>query len=272
MSDGRQERDNEMLSAYLDGELSRAEADAMAKRLAREPDLAERLETLRSVDHAAVAAFRAVDERPIPARILDLIGEDEQDRHGDVSGTGNVVQLRKPAIVRLFQTPVAIAASVALVAGFFLSEMLGNGGDGESGAVYASRVPRDSDLHAVFDRGLSGEPVELQEGRIAEPVLTFRSTDGSYCRQVRITGAADPADTLACRRNGNWDVELVSFGGAASAAPGTPYGQASSGGAAAMRAAIDRVMGREPPLGRTEEAEIIGEGWESDGSAEGEAE
>lgn len=266
MSDERQERDDELLSAYLDGELSQPQVDELTSRLAREPELAERLEAMRSVDKAAVAAFRAVDERQIPERILDLIGEDE---HSDAGEASNVVQIRRPAINRFIQPPVAIAASVALVAGFYLSALLGDGGapDREVVAVYASRIPEGSDLRVVFDRNLSGESINLSDGRVAEPVLTFRGVDGNYCRQVRITGAAKSADALACRRDGNWEVELVSFDEASSAAPESPYGQASSsGGAAAMHGTIERLIGQEPPLDRTEEAEIMGKGWQGGGS------
>ncbi|MGH8193968.1 MAG: hypothetical protein ACREQ8_06155 [Woeseiaceae bacterium] len=268
MSDERQELDDELLSAYLDGELSQPQADELTSRVAREPELAERLEAMRSVDKAAVAAFRAVDERQIPERILDLMGEDEEARRSDAGEASNVVQIRRPAINRFIQPPVAIAASVALVVGFYLRALLGDGGapDREVVAVYASRIPAGSDLRVVFERNLSGESINLSDRRVAEPVLTFRGVDGNYCRQVRITGAAKSADALACRRDGNWEVEVVSFDAAASAAPESPYGQASSGGAAAMRGTIERLIGQEPPLDRTEEAEIMGKGWQGGGS------
>jgi hypothetical protein len=268
MSDERQERDDELLSAYLDGELSQPQADELTSRLARQPELAERLEAMRSVDKAAVAAFRALDEKPIPERILDLIGEDEEGRHSVAGGARNVAQMTRPVINRFIQWPVAIAASVALIVGFYLSALLGDGSapDREVVAVYASRIPEGSDLRLVFERNLSGATINLSDGRVAEPVLTFRGLDGNYCRQVRITEAARSADTLACRRDGNWEVELVSFGEAAAAAPESAYGQASSGEVAATRATIERLIGQDPPLDRAEEADVLGKGWQGGGS------
>lgn len=257
MSDVSQEQDDERLSAYLDGELPRAEADELARRIAREPALSARLEELRTMNRAAAAAFRVFDERPMPPRVLELLGEDEDERRAT-----NVVPLRRAAAVgQLFRLPVALAASIALVAGLWLGGLLDNRGAPES-AAYASRIAEGSALHRVFARATSGEAVELGGNRRAAPVLTFLSDGGAWCRQVRITGGPAPADTLACRRNGEWQVELVTFGPAAPAAGGAPYGQASAGGTPAMRAALDDLMGREPPLGPADEADVIGREWE----------
>jgi hypothetical protein len=271
MSNERPERNDELLSAWLDGELAPAEADELERRLAREPALAERLEAIRSVDEAAVAALRSVDQRPLPALILDLIGEDEEEPRRRHDGAEKVVPLRERPMTRFFQAPVAIAASVAFLAGFLLHAMLGNGGDRAGEVLYAGAIPEGSGLYAAFDRRPSGEAVDLGAGRTAQPVLTFRSVDGNWCRQVRITGAAS-ADTLACRREGAWQIELLSFGEATPAAPESGFQQASSGGTAAMNAAVERLTGREPPLALAAEAELIGAGWQGSGSQDGEAE
>lgn len=256
MSDVSQNRDDELLSAYLDGELPRAEAEELARRLAREPALSERLEELRTMNAAAAAGFRAFDERPMPKRVLELLGEDEAEGN-------NVVPLRRThGPGRFIQLPVALAASIALVVGLWLGGLPGDGGV-PAGAAYASRIAEGSALHAAFDRAASGEMIDLGGDRRAAPQLTFLSEGGAWCRQVRITGGPAPADTLACRRNGEWQVELVTFGPSLQAPGEGPYGQAAAGGAPAMRAALEDLMGREPPLGPEEEADVIDRGWGS---------
>lgn len=262
--DQGQDRDGERLSAYLDGELPRAEADQLERRLAREPALAERLEAMRALDRVAAAAFHAIDERPMPKRVLERLGDDEEEPRA-----GNVVPLRRTAAPgEFFRLPVALAASIALVAGLWLGGLPGDGGPPD-GAAYASRIAGGSALHAAFDRASGGETVELGDDRYAQPVLTFLSDGGAWCRQVRITGGPAPADTLACRRGGGWQVELITFGPAAAAPGEGAYGQASAGGTPAMRAALDELMGREPPLGPAEEADVIGRGWEGGDSRNG---
>ncbi|HET6629435.1 MAG TPA: hypothetical protein VFG91_06650 [Woeseiaceae bacterium] len=257
MTDVREDREDELLSAYLDGELPRAEAEELTRRLAREPALSERLEELRTMNRAAVAGFRAFDERPMPKRVLELLGENAAE------GTaGNVVRFRQlPRLGEFFRLPVALAASIALVAGLWLGGLPARRGAPDD-VAYASRIAESSALHAAFDRAASGEVIELGGDRHATPLLTFLSDGGGWCRQVRITGGPAPADALACRRHGQWQMELVTFG-AATPAPGAgAYGQASAGGTPAMRAALDRLMGREPPLGRAEEADVIGREWQ----------
>lgn len=261
MSDERQERDDEWLSAWLDGELPVAEADELTRRLASEPALAERLAALRAMDRAAVAAFHDLEESPMPRRVLDMIGEHEEA----APRAGNVVPLRSASgagrgLGRFFRLPVAVAASIALVAGIWLGALTGDGG-APDGAVYASRIAEGSALYAAFDTAASGDTVDLGGDRLAEPILTFRSDGGAWCRHLRITGGAAPADTLACRRDGAWQVELVSFGPASAADPEGPYGAASAGGTPAMRAAIDDLIGRRPPLDLVEEAGVIERGW-----------
>jgi hypothetical protein len=262
--DDTQKLDDEILAAWMDGELPPAQADQVTSRLAREPALARRLEAMRAVDAAAVGAFRSVDERPMPERVLDLIhaGADEI-QSGE---TSNVVRLRTPAVARFAEWPVAVAASVALAFGFALSSVLQDGAApaADYASLYASSIPAGSSLDEAFDRGLSTEPVRLGHGRVAEPVLTFRSGDGRWCRQIRVSGNGRASDALACRRGESWEVELVTFDGAATASDGAPYAQASGGGPAAMQAAVERLLGREPPLGREEEAEIVGDEWQGD--------
>lgn len=267
MSDVGQDRDDELLSAYLDGEIPRAEAVELERRLAREQVLSERLEALRAMNHAAAEAFRMFDERPMPKRVLELLGENETEGEAD-----NVAPFRHlPRLGRFFQLPVVLAASIALAAGLWLGGLSGKR-EAPDGAAYKQHIPEGSALHAAFDRVASGEVIELGGDRRAAPLLTFRSDSGAWCRQVRITGGAAPADTLACRRNGAWAVELVTFGPATRAPGEAPYGQASGGGTPAMRAALDDLIGREPPLGRAEEADVIGQGWPVGDSVNGQTE
>jgi anti-sigma factor RsiW len=127
MIDAQQELDDEILSACHDGELPPTEAEAVRRRLAREPDLAERLYAIRYVDGAAAGAFRALDRQPLPARTLELLHAAEAEHRERRLESTNVVPLRQPITSRrsrLFRWPAAIAASVALGVGFAAGALL----------------------------------------------------------------------------------------------------------------------------------------------------
>lgn len=128
MIDAQQELDDEILSACHDGELPPTEADAVRRRLAREPELAERLYAMQFVDDAAARAFRRLDRQPLPARILELLRAAEAEhRERRRLEHANILPLRRPPAGRrrrLFRWPAAIAASVALGIGFAAGALL----------------------------------------------------------------------------------------------------------------------------------------------------
>lgn len=129
MTDAQQELDDEILSACHDGELPPTEAEAVRRRLAREPELAERLCAMQYVDDAAAGAFRGLDRKPVPARTLELLHAAEAEHRQRQLESTSVVPLRQPVAAqrrRLFRWPVAIAASVALGVGFAAGALLPN--------------------------------------------------------------------------------------------------------------------------------------------------
>ena len=105
VSNAQQELDDEILSACHDGELPPTEVEAVRRRLAREPDLAERLHAMQHVDAVTAGALRAQDGLPLPGRILELLEQAERQDlqrleeagREDTSrqGSGKVVFLRE---------------------------------------------------------------------------------------------------------------------------------------------------------------------------------
>ena len=102
MNNAQQELDDEILSACHDGELPPAEAEAVRRRLAREPALADRLHAMQYVDAAAAGALRAPDGTPVPERILMLLERAEREQAKRLEA-GNVVPLRTPPAARGFR-------------------------------------------------------------------------------------------------------------------------------------------------------------------------
>ncbi|MEQ8204790.1 MAG: hypothetical protein RIA65_01340 [Woeseia sp.] len=249
--------DDELLSAFIDGELSTAAADELSERLTLEPALLQRLEALRSSDDATRAVYASLDEQPMPQAVLDLLDVADSRAVGE---TNNVVAFPARGWRRFAQVPVAIAASVALVAGILVSQVLDDTPEGANAAaaLYAQTIPQDSDVHRLLENNLSAEDVSFPDGSAGRVILSFTDVNGDWCRQLAINSVAATVDALACRRSGDWHTEAVSFG---PASDGT-YQQASGSQSAAMSAVIDRLIGDQAVLDKQQEQQKIADKWQ----------
>ncbi len=127
MIDPQQELDDEILSACRDGELSPSEADAVRRRLAREPEFAERLHAMQYVDGIATAAFQRIDRQALPERTLGLLYAAEAEDRPRRLESINVVPLQRPSRDRrssVLRWPVALAAGAAFGAGFLAGVLM----------------------------------------------------------------------------------------------------------------------------------------------------
>ena len=248
------EHDNDdiLLSAYLDNELPADEVRALESRLLNEPGLQRRLETLRGSDAVARELFAAVDEEPMPAAVLDLLAEARA-----VDKADNVVALRPRNVNRFLQAPVAIAASVALLAGIVATNLYRTLDDATAESIGPGIVSADSRLHDLLDESPSGDVVALDDAASGEVLLSFADASGRHCRQVRVTARGRDAHALACRAGSDWEVRVVALADPVAA----EFGQASSAVPAAVETAVDRLIGDGQPLDPAEEMLLISEGW-----------
>lgn len=247
--------DDQLLSAYIDNELAPEQADAITERLATEPQLMQRLEAMRGNDDAVREAFRQVDETPMPASVIAAVERSRQE-----SSTDNVIQMPFRGVRRFFEMPVAIAASVALVAGFIGASLFRPVGPSpDAGYVLAAGdVPADSALFELLESTPGGVNIDLA-GDSAKVLLTFEDVNGDWCRQLRVAGADRSVHGIACRRASSWQLETVSLGDA-----GTPDGQFATAGAEtpdAIESAVDALIGDGIPLESEEENALISGAW-----------
>ncbi len=256
MTETEQHTDDIALCAYIDGELPESEASELQARLLQEPELARRLELLRGSDSDAQRLYAEIDERPMPQAVLDLLQQKPAAARED-----NVIAFPARGVRQFLQMPVAIAASVALLAGFLVADMFRATDDAspEVSSLYAGQIDAQSNLHRLLEEGTSNDAQVLAEGVSAELLLTFQDRNGDFCRQLRVDGGVAPLQGLACRRGDSWQVEAVSI--AAEPAPDGNYQLASGATPIAIDAAIDALIGPRPPLDKDEERSIISNTW-----------
>lgn len=245
--------DDTLLSAWLDGELTDDEADRITERLAREPALMRRLEAMKSADDATRQAFERLDEQPMPAAVLEMLGA------GASQPSAKVLAFPGRMARSFAQLPVALAASVALVAGFLVSNVLREAPTDPYGITPAGIVAAESDLHELLEHGISAEPQQFAGGATGRLVLTFEDKAGDWCRHLVVDGGEHGVQGVACRRGGSWQVEALTFGGGVDA--GGPFRQASGSTPAAVDSAIDTLIGPRDPLGVDEEKALISSTW-----------
>lgn len=249
-----QQDDDILLSAYLDGELPATDADQLTERLAREPALMARLEAMRSGDAAVRRAFAALDERPMPDAVLGLLGAEAASQE-----SADVVAFPRRDAWRLAPLPVALAASIALVAGFLISNVLREPQGFGIELDNAGRVAANSGLHDWLESAASGEAGAVPGGATGELLFTFANDDGNWCRQLALSAGAETMHAVACRRDGRWHVEAMAYGPAPAAAG--PFLPAGAGTPAAVATAVDGLIGPREPLDSATEKRLISNAW-----------
>ena len=184
--------DDEKFFAWLDGELSVAEAAEVEAAVAADPDRARLAEQHRSLSHRLRTAMDEVAAAPVPDRIAAAMASPNANVI-DFAQAGR--QGRKKARHGALPAWMGMAASLAL--GLFLGVLLRTSDraqfESEASGIYAA-----ASLEQALDTQLASAP-NRGDVRIG---LTFRDQEGDICRSFTVSGSAG----LACRDNGRWAV------------------------------------------------------------------
>ncbi len=191
---------DEQLSAFLDTELSNAEMDAIRDQLMEDESLADRLAELALVDELVAASAKQIDARPIPQTITALLQEPSVTEEPSVEEKPATAQIITfpfwKRVQKTLQQPIAMAASVALVIGFGMSQMLNHNSDSNDWSAVAK----------VLDVAPSGVVQVATTGAEVKPRLSFQNHSGEYCRQFDLKNEQGQSENIACRQNGQWQV------------------------------------------------------------------
>jgi hypothetical protein len=221
---------DEMLMAYVDGELSEADRIAVDSAVAGDPALFEKLERHRRLRARMGGAFADVLTEPVPERLTAA------------AKPSNVVPF--PARPRAIPAWAAMAACVAigLVAGLSVPKL------GPAPNI-GSDLRAHGQLATALDKQLASAPAQGAAVRVG---LTFRSADG-YCR----TFSEKTVAGLACREGEGWKVRMAV---AQTAGPTGDYRTAASETPPQVLEAAQTLMVGEP-LDAKAEAAARAKGW-----------
>lgn len=269
---------DDLLMAYVDGELSVEERVWLEGVLANNADLRQRLEPFAVTKAALPPIFDAALRSPVPDRLIETIRtagrdpaasawlrSDTDTSKRKAAGPATRAGFLQTLIPNGFGWQHAVAAAVLLVAGVGL---------GRTDAILPGEGLSDSSFARIGDDGVvaagrlqvalnsaASSKDDLVVGDV-RPVGTFRNKDGQVCRRYVVIGS-QRADTggFACRDDqGDWRLTVLSGG----AGPGASQRVGQGGDEQSSDPIIGeamRNMDRFEALSPAEEAFLIEKGW-----------
>lgn len=224
-----QEVTDEMLMAYVDGELDAQTGASVAAAIAADPALTERADLFRSSAEAARSAFADILTAPPPPELVQAARKEARS-----------------ASILSFPSRTWVRAAMPLAACLLLAVGLGGGYLlGRSGAP----VDPYASLATAIAIAPAGTATALDSGELM--VLGSYPIEDGLCRSFALTGES-ALNGVACDRGAGYAVEMTVAGPAQSG-----FAAASDRVSANIDAYLDSVDAGAP-LGPDEEAERFG--------------
>ena len=249
---------DETLMAYVDGELDAATASEVEAALVDNPAARETVAMFRESARLAQDAFAAPMDQDVPAHLLAPF----EDTAADPAPSAEVVDFaarraaRPAGPVQRFALPLAasIALAVGIAGGWTLSSQTVTP---EDPGMLLGGISTESRLHAALESTPSGQALAWDGGAIT-PLLTFRDTDGRFCREFQSTGSAGGQGSIgiACRGDGQWQGQFAIAAQTSGQGDIVP----ASGGVESLETFVDELMA-DIPLDAEAEAAALAAGW-----------
>ncbi|MDX3924407.1 MAG: hypothetical protein QHC90_01195 [Shinella sp.] len=236
---------DEMLMAFVDGELDEASAAAVSSAAAGDPELSRRIDSFKVSRRLAREAFGDLLSEPPPDRLINAI------MAADVPA-GNVVPLKRhPRFASRALLP--LAASLLLAVGFGGGFWFADRTDASGGGLISSAGEIAS---LLADRPSGSATTVSLDGRDANFIAlgSYRVT-GGICRMFRVEYPQDAVRGLACDRGAGFSVDVAVSEGSGT----TGFTPASDLAASTVDAYLD-TLEAEGPLDKEEEGRILAPG------------
>jgi anti-sigma factor RsiW len=232
--------------AFADGELDEQVAATVEQAMASDPAIAKRIsEFLRSrrLIRSAFSEETLSDVSPeLRAAVLAQI--DHFEGQGREQPSSGLQVPRSAPLTGMWRSGMALAASIAVLALVTAGYLAGRQGmqPPSSGPIAHLATP---EVNRVLSESPSGQELDLSFGRM-RVISTFRTANGSLCREFKLQVSTGTSDAVACRDR-DW---MITFA-VASTGPSASY--VPSGGADLMASYLQNTGAGEPLV---DEAEI----------------
>lgn len=247
------ELNDEMLCAYIDGELDERQRQQVEDGLAADAGARLRLARMREADAQLRAAFPLVttaDDDPLAELIA---GHRATPVAAPAAPTATAASMPPQAI----RTPTATRRNWRRRTPLLTALAAGIGAISVSVALLLSGGDRSGQADAVLSAALDQLPSggeRVEGGGYTRLVLSFKADDGRWCRVFEQKVADEQRDGLACHDSQGWQVVALETGAA-----GEP-GMKPAGASASIDAMMDR-LGKAPVAEPDTEQRLISQGW-----------
>jgi anti-sigma factor RsiW len=250
---------DEMVAAYVDGELEDAERARIEQAIAQDAQLSQRVAQQRALRDRLRGAYNGVLHEAVPQRLAHAV------KLGAPAGPAQVIDLarvraersrrvngQRQMKVRRFS--IAASLAVGLLAGVLIQRLAAPGAVTEfhDGALLARGALAQALNEQLASSAAPGAAVRL--------LLSFKSRGGNYCRTFALSGGRSLVG-LACREQDQWQLlNLVAAEGAVAAGSAQNLRMAASPlPPALLQAVSDHISG--DPLNAAAEAKARSNGW-----------
>ena len=212
----------EDIAAYMDGEMSDAEAQEFETTLQSDPFARAEVQRLQEVNSLLKGAYNEILDEPVPlavaGRVQRALASVEPGPHASPVPAGGA--WRAWGLQAIAASLLAVILSFP--AGFFTSEWRQEAVKAEVAAAQAAdREAMAVALSEALEKRLSGVAVDWHNqasgsSGAVTPVRTFRNADGRWCREyleeASIGGTLDSRRAIACRESdGQWRTRILAL-------------------------------------------------------------
>lgn len=238
--------DDELLSAYLDGELSESDEVALQERLSEDPVLSESFNRMCILDVSVSRAYDQIQDTPHSAKLEALLRPTKVEN----------------IFLRIIDTvsdrvPYQFAAAVVLGCVFVLSSFISTSHTG----IYVSQGVFGKKVSLILDSTLSHTTVALNSLSNIQPVLSYESITQEFCREYILSDQNKVVRGIACKnRTGFWEERI------STSIPGyiedSQYHTVAAPDTDILNSYIDKTM-HGLPMSLDEELLVIQAGWKT---------
>jgi hypothetical protein len=246
---------DEMLMAYADGELDAPTRARVAEELAKQPELAQKVEQHRALRAQLKSAFDPVLEEPVPERLQSLTKAASQSSVTDIAQARELkAKKRIPMATNWAMNWLPIAASVVL--GIFIGFVAVNR-DRDAVIAQANGLTAKGVLARALTEDLASRPNEKSPVRIG---VSYQAKSGDVCRTFAMTDERSLAGVACHEKEASRDSWRIRMLVPIDPASGANYRTAASAIPLAVLDQVNREIQGEP-FDADQEAQLAARGW-----------